>query len=408
MNEIILGSAVFTGLIMVLVLIVLAARTVLWGNGHAQINVNGERIIESALGEKLLGALEHGGVHLPTACSGVGSCGLCRIKILKETQTGKALSVERAKLSNTDINQGYRLACQVVVRGDLEITVPAEMLGAESWVCTVKETQTLSPLIKEIILALPSGEGRNFPAGGYVLLSAPRFNLAFSDIEVRPEHENTWRRLGLRNLKVKNRNVQNRAYSLANSPNDTETLLLNIRLALPPSSNPDAMPGAVSSYLFGLKVGDKINVSGPYGNFFVQDTAQEMIFIGGGVGMAPLCAHIYDQLERLNSKRTISYWYGARSLIDLYYVNKMERLAKEHESFSWHVALSAPAEEDGWDGETGFIHDVVYRKHLKDHPAPETCEYYLCGPPLMIKAVRTMLDKLNVPRDNIFYDDFGV
>ncbi len=407
MNEILLGIAVFTGLVMVLSLVVLGARAVLWGSARAQINVNAERVIESALGEKLLGALEHGGVHLPTSCGGVGTCGLCRVRITGTTTGATALPVERAHLSAGEIAEGFRLACQVVVRRDLEITVSPELLVAKSWLCKVKETRMLSPLIKEITLSLPEGESQNFPAGGYVLVKAPAFNLSYSNMIIPPEYEAAWQRMGLRGMNVKSRTIQSRAYSLANHPGDTKKILLNVRLALPPSANPDAMAGVVSSYLFGLKVGDEVHASGPYGNFFIQDTDREIIFIGGGVGMAPFYAHVHDQLERLNTKRTISYWYGARALTDVYYTEDMERLAAKHKNFSWHVALSESKPEDAWTGEVGFIHDVVYREHLSKHPAPETCEYYLCGPPLMIKAVRAMLDKLSVPQDNIFYDDFG-
>ena len=407
-NEIILGIAVFTGLIMLLSVIVLAMRAILWGNVRARLNINGERIIESLMGGKLLAALDHGGIHLPTSCGGAGTCGLCRVIIANAPNDGRTLPVERATLSGDDIANGYRLACQVVVRGDMEITIPQGMLSAESWVCTVLETQTLSPLIKEIILSLPTNATRDLPAGGYVMVEAPPFNLAFSDIEVKPEHETVWKRFGLHDLKIKNNEKLARAYSLANRPSETDRLVLNIRLALPPGTNPDASPGIVSSYLFGLKPGDYVTVSGPFGNFFVQESEREIILIGGGVGMAPLCAHAHDQLERVQTRRTISYWYGARSLADLYYANKMERLAKNHNNFSWHVALSDPAKQDGWEGNVGFIHDVVYHKYLKSHPNPNDCEYYLCGPPLMIKAVRAMLAKLGVNEKNIFYDDFGV
>ncbi|MDH5771812.1 MAG: NADH:ubiquinone reductase (Na(+)-transporting) subunit F [Rhodospirillaceae bacterium] len=408
LSEIILGVAVFTGLIMVLTIIVLAARAILWGNARVRLNINGELVIESLMGSKLLVALEHGGVHLPTSCGGVGTCGLCRVMIKKSVRAGHALPVERSVLSANDVASGYRLACQVVVRGDMEITIPEGILSAENWVCQVLETQTISPLIKEIILSLPAGVTRDLPAGGYVMVEAPAFALKFSDIEIKPEHETTWKRLCLHNLKIENKEKLARAYSLANRPSETDKLVLNIRLALPPGTNPDANPGVVSSYLFGLKPGDNVTVSGPFGNFFINETDSEMIFIGGGVGMAPLCAHVHDQLERVKTKRTISYWYGARSLADLYYANKMERLAKDHENFSWHVALSDPAKQDGWDGDVGFIHKIIYNKYLKTHPNPQNCEYYLCGPPLMIKAVRAMLDKLGIPKENIFYDDFGV
>ena len=407
-TEITLGITVFTGLIMALAIIVLSARALLWGNLRVRLSINGERIIESLMGGKLLSALEHGGIHLPTSCGGVGTCGLCRVIIKNSAHAGHALPVERGVLGAKDVANGYRLACQVVVRGDMEITVPEGVLGAENWVCRVLETRTLSPLIKEIILSLPAGITRNLPAGGYVMVEAPSYALAFSDIEIKPEHEATWKRLGLRNLKIENKEKQSRAYSLANRPSETDRLVLNIRLALAPAINPDANPGAVSSYLFGLKPGDNVTVSGPFGNFFVNETDSEIIFIGGGVGMAPLCAHVHDQLERMQTKRTISYWYGARSLADLYYANKMERLEKEHENFSWHVALSDPAKQDGWDGDVGFIHEIIYNKYLKAHPNPQNCEYYLCGPPLMIKAVQAMLGKLGIPKENIFYDDFGV
>jgi len=240
-----------------------------------------------------------------------------------------------------------------------------------------------------------------------VVVPAPPFNLSFADIEIGTEHEPDWQRMGLRRLQVKSDSEQCRAYSLVNRPGDTKRLILNIRLALPPGANPDAPPGIVSSYLFGLKAGDMVLASGHFGDFFVQETDREMIFIGGGVGMAPLYAHVYDQLKRLNSKRTISYWYGARGLIDLYYADEMEKLARENENFSWHVALSDPAPDDEWTGERGFIHDVIYHKYLGSHPDPQNCEYYLCGPPLMIQAVHAMLNRLGVPCENIFHDDFG-
>ncbi len=407
-SEIILGIAVFTGLIMALAIIVLAARAILWGNVRVRLNINGERVIESLMGGKLLVALEHGGIHLPTSCGGVGTCGLCRVMIADSANVTHALPIERAILSDNDIANSYRLACQVVVRGDMEISIPEGILNSENWICHVLETRTLSPLIKEVILSLPAGVNRDLPAGGYVMVEAPEFALSFSDIEIKPEHETMWKCLGLRDLKIESGEKQARAYSLANRPVETDKLVLNIRLTLAPGTNPYAPPGVVSSYLFGLKPGDNVAVSGPFGNFFVNNSDREMIFIGGGVGMAPLCAHVHDQLENIKTKRTASYWYGARSLSDLYYANKMERLAKDYKNFSWHIALSEPTKQDGWDGNVGFIHEVIYNKYLKTHPNPQNCEYYLCGPPLMIKAVRAMLDKLGVPKENIFYDDFGV
>jgi len=407
MVEILLACAIFTGLIMVLALIVLVARAVLWEKGTARLTVNGERVIMAELGEKLLAALDNGGVHLPTSCGGVGTCGLCRVQV-SSTGTGDAVwPTERASLSEIEIAKGFRLACQTVVRGDLDLTVSPELLVAKSWQCTVKETRSLAPLIKEIVLDLPEGEHVEFPAGCYVLLKVPAFTLSFSDIDIGSEYEVDWQRMGLRQLSVRNGSEERRAYSLVNRPGNTDRLVLNIRLALPPSANPDAPPGVVSSYLFGLCVRDTVQVSGPYGNFFVQNTDCEMIFIGGGVGMAPLYAHVYDQLERVKTTRTISFWYGARGLADLYYTDEMQKLANGHANFSWHVVLSDPPSGEAWAGERGFVHEAVYDRYLCSHPSPQDCEYYLCGPPLMIEAVHTVLEKLGVSRAKIFFDDFG-
>ena len=404
MTEILLGSLVFAGLIMTLAAAVLGARAVLMPRGLARITVNGERVLDADLGEKLLHALEHGGIHLPTTCGGAGTCGLCRVTV---SGAGNVLPIERATLGEADIAKGIRLACQMVVRDDFAVTVAEELLVAETWSCIVSRTRTVAPLIKEIVLALPEGHARSFRAGSYVQVTAPAFTLPFAEIAVDPPHEDVWTRLGLRQLTARCNAPVSRAYSLANHPGEIDALLLNIRLALPPASKPGVPPGVVSSYLFGLKEGDEVTVSGPFGNFFVMDTDREIILIGGGVGMAPLRAHVFDQLEYRKTSRRMSFWYGARGLADLYYADDMERLAREHDNFSWHVALSGPAPNEAWEGGTGFIHDIVYNSYLKAHPNPTTCEYYLCGPPLMIEAVYALLDRLGVPRENIFYDDFG-
>lgn len=404
MTEIFLGIAVFTGLIMALAFIVLGARALLMPRGLAHIAVNGERILDADLGENLLHALEHGGVHLPTTCGRVGICGLCRVTL---TDAGEALPTERALLSEIDIANGVRLACQVVVRSDLDVTVAPELLAAETWSCRVAAARFVAPLIKEIVLALPEGKSRSFRAGSYVQVTAPPYALKFAGIAVDPAYEDAWTHMGIRAFSSQSGAPVTRAYSLVNHPGETDALLLNIRLALPPAGKPEAPPGVVSSWLFSVSAGDTVKVSGPYGNFFVTESDREMILIGGGVGMAPLRAHVFDQLEYWKSGRRISFWYGARALADLYYDDDMERLAREHENFTWHVALSEPAPGDRWDGETGFIHDLVYRSHLENHPDPTACEYYLCGPPLMIEAVRAMLDRLGVAPGNIFHDDFG-
>ena len=404
MTQIVLGSLVFTGLILALSLVVLGARRLLMPRGVARITVNGERVLHAALGEKLLAALTHGGIHLPTSCGGVGTCGLCRVQV---SGAGHALPIERATLQAADIAKGVRLACQVSVRSDLAITVAEQLLAAQAWRCAVKSTRTVAPLIKEIVLALSEGDARSFAAGSYVAVTAPAFTLAFTAIDVDPSHEPAWERMNIRRLVAGCKAPVSRAYSLANRPADSGLLVLNVRLALPPGGQRDAPPGVVSSYLFGLKPGDEVAASGPFGDFFIQDTDREIILIGGGVGMAPLRAHAFDQLERRQTGRTISFWYGARALIDLYYDDEMQRLASEHPNFSWHVALSEPAVDDAWSGEVGYIHDVVYRKYLDTHPDPAACEYYLCGPPLMIEALRAMLGRMSVAPENIRYDDFG-
>ena len=404
MTETILGSLVFTGLVMALTLIVLGARRLLVIKGTSPLTINGDQIINATLGEKLIDALSRGRIRLPTSCGGAGTCGLCRIQV---SGGDDASVVERAALSQVDTDAGYRLACQVVVRSPMAITLPADLLTAETWTCTVHKSRSVSPLIKEIILDLPDGQIKSIRAGSYVQIITPPFELSFSEIEMAPEHSEVWERMGLRELTAISKTPVARAYSLANSSNETKHLTLNIRLALPPTSQPDAPPGTVSSYLFGLHAGDPVEVSGPFGNFFASDTNREMVLIGGGVGMAPLRAIVVDQLERQSDNRAISFWYGARGLIDLYYENEMENLAERFENFSWHVALSDPAPDDVWQGETGFIHDVVYHRYLQNHPDPTACEYYLCGPPLMIEAVRAMLDRLGVAEESVFYDDFG-
>lgn len=404
MSEILIGGAISTTLVMLLVLIVIGARRLLMAQGRARLTVNREILIDASLGEKLLQALADGGIVLPTSCSGAGICGLCRVVV---SGAGEALPVERGKLSQADLSAGVRLACQVVVRSELHVTVPDGLLAAESWRCTVRSTRTLAPLIKEIVLVLPAGREVRIRAGSYVQLTAPPFRLEFAEIAIEPEHEEWWSRRGLRRLAAHSEIPVTRAYSVANRPDERETLTLNVRLALPPGRKPELPPGVVSSYLFASKVGDSIDVSGPYGNFFASDSEREMILVGGGVGMAPLRAIVLERLADHDDSRKIGYWYGARERIDIFYADEMERLAREHERFSWHVALSDPGPGDAWVGDTGFIHDVVHRRYLRDHPDPAACEYYLCGPPLMIEAMRALLSRLGVAPEDVFFDDFG-
>jgi len=281
------------------------------------------------------------------------------------------------------------------------------VLGAEAFDCAVVSVKTLSPLIREVVFERKDGKPFEFRAGAYVQVTAPAYRLAYSDIEVDPEYQAAWDRMGLKGLVAESGEPVTRAYSIASVPSDKGRIVLFIRLAVPPPHQAGVPPGIVSSWIFGLKPGDSAQLSGPYGHFCATDTDREMVFIGGGVGMAPLRAIVFDQLERLGTKRKMSYWYGARSKIDLFQSEGLEALAKSHNNFSWTVAMSEPAPEDNWDGPTGFVHSVVYENYLKDHPAPWDCEYYLCGPPLMIQAVLSMLDECGVDPESIYFDDFG-
>lgn len=392
-------------LIVVLAALLQFARNWLLPSRPATITVNGSRQISGATNLKLLEVLNDGGIAVPSACAGAGTCGLCRVKV---TGVGEPLPTERTLLSRQELKDGMRLACQVVVRSPLDVVVPDEILGVTSFECTVFSTANVTPLIKELVLSPPEGAPFNFRAGGFVQLTAPPYRLSYGDIPIDPPYEEQWKRLGLRHYSVHTSETVSRAYSVANRPQDKGQIVLNVRLATPPPARQDVPPGIVSSWLFGLRAGDKVPVSGPYGHFGATDTLREMVVIGGGVGMAPLRAIIHDQLENKRSNRRISFWYGARSRGELYYVDEFSDLAQRHPNFRWMPALSEPIPGDNWTGAQGFIHDVVFRSYLRDHPAPEDCEYYLCGPPLMIEAVYAMLDSCGVERSSIFNDDFGI
>lgn len=406
MNEIILGSVLFVALVLVLSSVVVAARALLLPTGAILVRVNRSTELGGKAGTKLLEILSDGGVPVPAACGGKGTCGQCRVTV--KEGAGPPLPTEAAKLSRREMREGTRLACQITVRNDLEIGVDEEIMGAERWSCRVASSRMLSPLIREIVLELPAGATLDFEAGAFVQVTAPPYELRFADFDIAPEHRAAWDRFGLRDMSSRSVAPTSRAYSIANRPEDAGRIVLLIRLALPAPTAEGAPPGVVSSWLFGLRPGDVVAVAGPYGEFAAQPTGREMVFIGGGVGMAPLRAIIFDQLERVKTTRTTSFWYGARSLADLFYQEEFEALAARHPNFSWIPALSEPAPGENWTGATGFIHDVVLQRHLADHPAPEDCEYYLCGPPLMIKAVLAMLEEVGVDPDSIFFDDFGV
>lgn len=406
MIEIGIGSALVVLLILGLALGLLAARSRLVPDTVLRVTVNEGQALEAKRGAKLLEVLHGADIRIPAPCGGNGTCGQCRVTVTGEG-AGELRSTEKGLLSAAERRSHVRLACQVSLRGSVDVTVPPESMSAESFACSVLSNRMLAPLIRELVLELPEERDLSFRAGSFMLLTAPAHERDFARLDIDTEHELTWRVSGWSELKSGATESTTRAYSIANRPEDQGHLVHNIRLAVPPAGRESEIPpGIVSSYLFGLQPGDSLDVSGPYGDFHVQPTDREMVFVGGGVGMAPLRAMIHEQLGRDTSRR-ISYFYGARSVADLFYVDEFEKLAEEHDNFGWTVALSDPAPGDRWRGRTGFIHEVLLSA-LRDHPAPEDCEYYLCGPPVMISSVLTTLDNLGVEPHAIFNDDFGI
>jgi Na+-transporting NADH:ubiquinone oxidoreductase subunit F len=406
MTDIALGIGLLVALLLTLTLVVTVARALLVPSRPVTVTVNDRREIGAMTGAKLLGVLNEDGILIPSACAGAGTCGLCRVRV---TDGGaEALPTEVSRLSRAELAQGMHLACQVTLRGDMDVEVPAALLAAESYTCTVARTRHLTPLIREVTLALPEGMRPEIAAGAFLQVTAPPYRLEFTDMDVAEPFRALWE--PLRGLVAESAEETTRAYSIANRPADSDAghIVLDIRLALPPPSISGTPPGIVSSWLFGLKPGDEVPSAGPFGSFRARPGDAEMILIGGGVGMAPLRAIAHDQLERVRASRRISLWYGARSRIELLYAEEIDALAAAHPNFDWTVVLSDPAPGDDWQGATGFVHTVVWERYLRDHPAPEACEYYLCGPPLMMRAVFAMLDDAGVDRSSIFFDDFGV
>lgn len=406
MINILSGSIFLIVLVCVLTALVVGARAFLMPDRLVRISVNGQMTIEGRTGQKLLTALNDNGVLVPSACAGAGTCGLCRVRITDGAPD--ALPIEIARLTRAELREGTHLACQVTMRDDMAVDVDVDLLGAETFVVPVASSRQLTPLIREVVLQLPDGVRPDITAGAFIQVTAPPFALKYSDIYVRDAFEEAW--LPLRDLSVATDSEVTRAYSISNRPEDTAAgrLVMNVRLALPPPSVKDAPPGVVSSWLFSLREGDQVKVSGPFGTFRAMESDREMVFIGGGVGMAPLRAMIFDQLEQRKTDRKITFWYGARSAADLFYVEEFDALAAAHPNFDWTIALSDPLPADNWTGAVGFVHTVALQNYLAKHPAPESCEYYLCGPPLMIRAVLSMLDNLGIDEDSIHNDDFGV
>ena len=406
MDIIILGVAMFTLIVLVLTALILFAKSKLVNTGDIEVEVNGdpEKSFHAPAGDKLLNVLSNEGIFISSACGGGGSCGQCRVKVLEGG--GDILPTELSHINKREAKEGCRLACQVNVKNNLKLELPEEIFGIKKWECEVISNDNKATFIKELVLKIPEGEVVPFRAGGFIQIECPPHTVRYEDFDVPEEYREDWDKFNLFRYVSEVKETTVRAYSMANYPEEHGIIMLNVRIATPPPRNPDVPPGIMSSYIWSLKPGDKVTISGPFGEFFAKETDAEMIFIGAGAGMAPMRSHIFDQLKRLHSKRKISFWYGARSVREMFYTEDFDMLAKENENFTWHVALSDALPEDNWTGYT-FIHNVLYENYLKDHPAPEDCEFYMCGPPVMNAAVIKMLKDLGVEDENIMLDDFG-
>ncbi len=405
MLEIGLGVGFFTIIVLALVGIILFAKTRLVESGNVKITINGEKEIEVPAGGKLLSVLADNALFVPSACGGGGTCAQCRVKI--HSGGGSILPTEESHITKREAACGDRLSCQVSVKQDLNIEVPEEVFGVKQWACKVRSNDNVATFIKELVLELPEGENVDFRAGGYIQIECPPHKVEYKNFSVQDEYKPDWDHFNIwQHESVVNETVV-RAYSMANYPLEEGIIMLNVRIASPPPRTQGLPPGQMSSYIFNLKEGDEVTISGPFGEFFAKETKAEMVFVGGGAGMAPMRSHIFDQLERIGTDRKMTFWYGARSKREMFYVEDFDRLAAGHDNFEWHVALSDPMDEDNWTGDTGFIHNVLLENYLKHHEAPEDCEFYMCGPPMMNQAVINMLHDLGVEDENIMLDDFG-
>jgi Na+-transporting NADH:ubiquinone oxidoreductase subunit F len=405
MLEIILGVTFFTVIVIALVFVILGAKSKLVAEGNVEIEINHEKKIHVPIGSKLLTALADNSLFVSSACGGGGTCGQCRVKVLEGG--GDILPTELSLITKREAKDGDRLSCQVTVKQDMKIHVHDEVFGVKKWQTTVRSNHNVATFIKELVLELPKGDTIDFRAGGYIQIECPAYSNTFSEFDIEERFRDDWDKFNLWAIASVVQEPAIRAYSMANYPEENDIIMLNVRIATPPPRIADAPPGVMSSYIFNLKPGDKVTISGPFGEFFARETRNEMIFVGGGAGMAPMRSHIFDQLRRIKTDRKLTFWYGARSLREMFYVDDFDTLQAENPNFTWHIGLSEPKPEDNWTGYVGFIHNVLYENYLKNHPAPEDCEYYLCGPPMMNSAViKTLLD-LGVERENIMLDDFG-
>lgn len=406
MNEIIYAVIFFSGIQMILVTLIVIAKKTLLPDGEIELVVNEEKRFSTTPGGKLLTTLSEHGVILSSACGGGGSCGQCKC-IVKEGG-GSILPTERSHINNREAKSGMRLACQVQAKHDMDIVVPPEVLDAKKWHCTVQSNRNVATFIKELVIKLPEGEHVNFRAGGYIQIEVPPHTLKYANFDIDERFLADWTKFKMFQYVSHVHIPVTRAYSMANYPGEKGIIKLNVRIASPPPGSPVVVPpGQVSSYIFNLQAGDEVTIAGPFGEFFMDDSESEVMLIGGGAGMAPLRSHIFDLFKGQQTRRKVSYWYGGRSLQEVFYDDEFEELAAQNDNFQFHVALSDPQPEDNWSGLTGFIHLVVLEHYLKDHPAPEDINYYLCGPPMMTKAIYAMLDDLGVEKENIHADNFG-
>ena len=395
-------------LIPVAILIIVKKR--LTPKGNVKISINDERELEVKPGNSLLQTLAEEQIFLPSACGGKGNCGMCKCQVLEGG--GSILPTEKGFFSYKEQLDHWRLGCQVKVREDLKIHINPQIFGIKKWECTVVSNRNVATFIKEFIVKLPEGEHLDFLSGGYIQIDVPKCDVKYSNIEVDEEYRKDWEKFHMFDLVMHNPEPQFRAYSMASYPAEDNIIMLNVRIATPPFDRKNGgfmkvNPGVCSSYIYSLKPGDKVTISGPYGEFHIKDTQKEIIFIGGGAGMAPMRSHILDLFLTKHTQRKVSYWYGGRSLRELFYIDDFKKIEAENPNFKFNIALSSPLPEDNWNGYVGNIHEVLFENYLKNHPEPEEIEYYLCGPPMMTQAVLTMLDNLGVPKENILFDDFG-
>ena len=407
---ILVSVGIFLVVTLLLVIVLLVAKSKLVPSGNVKLTINGEKEAEVPIGGTLLSTLQGENIYLSSACGGSGSCGQCRCRVVEGG--GEILPTETGFFSRKEQKEHWRLACQTKVKEDMQVIVPESVFGVKEWECEVVSNRNVSTFIKEFVVKLPEGEVMNFQSGSYAQITIPPYDIKYADYDIDEKFRGDWDHFDMWSLTCKNDTETIRAYSMANYPAEGNIITLNVRIATPPMDRAThkwlpVSPGISSSYIFSLKPGDKVRMSGPYGDFHIQDTDAEMLYIGGGAGMAPLRAQILHLFRTLHTGRKVSYWYGARSKKEIFYEEDFREIEKQFPNFSFHIALSDPQPEDNWTGYVGFIHQVIYDNYLKDHDAPEDIEYYMCGPGPMANAVKEMLEDLGVPRSQLFFDDFG-